>query len=154
MVNIAKITKKRLGELLVAEGLITNEQIEEALKEQQKTGMLLGEVLVKLGDVTEYDIAGALAAQFGLPYIDTSRYNITKEVFGLLPLDFIRTNQLVPLDKIGNILTVVVSGPLSEKVFEEIEKKTSSELYLFVSTVSQIRKIIQEHSPGGEAKKK
>jgi type IV pilus assembly protein PilB len=151
MVNIAKITKKRLGELLLAEGLITNEQIEEALKEQQKTpGMLLGEVLVKLGYVTEYDIAGALAAQFGLPYIDATKYIITKEVFGLLPPDFIKSNQVVPLDKIGNILTIVVAGTLSGKVFEEIEKKTGCEVYPFVSTVSQIRQVIQNHSTEGE----
>ena len=70
MVNIAKLTKKRLGELLIAEGLIHNDQVQEALAEQQKNGLLLGEALIKLGYVTELDIAGALSTQFGLPYID------------------------------------------------------------------------------------
>lgn len=154
MVNIAKITKKRLGELLVAEGLVTKEQIEESLKEQKKSGGLLGEVLIKLGYVTEFDIAQVLAAQFGLPYLDATHYTITKDVFDLIPVDFMKKNQLVPLDKISNIITLAVSGPLSEQVFEEIEKSTGAEAYLFVSTVSQIRKAIEDHTGGGETKKK
>lgn len=154
MVNIAKITRKRLGEILVSEGLITNEQVQEALQEQQKTGMLLGEVLIKLDYVTELDIAGALSAEFGLPYIDASNYTISQEVFNLLPLDFINKNQLVPLDKIGNIITIAVAGPLSAKVFEELEKITGCESYLFVSTVSQVRRVIQQQTEAEQTKKK
>lgn len=153
MVNIAKLTKKRLGEILVAEGLITNEQVQEALKEQQKKGGLMGEALVKLDYVTELDIAGALATQFGLPYLDASRYVVDKEIFEMLPVDFLSKNQIVPLDKIGNIITVAVSGTLSAKVFEDLEKKTGCELYLFVSTTSQVRKVIQEHSQPAETEK-
>lgn len=153
MVNIAKITKKRLGELLVSEDLITNEQVEDALKEQKKSNLLLGEALIKLGYVTEFDIAGAISAQFGLPYIDATHYSITKDVFELIPLDIMKQNQLVALDKIGNIINLAVSGPLSEKVFEEIEKKTGCEAYLFVSTASQIRKVIDEHAGAGDKKK-
>lgn len=154
MVNIAKITRKRLGEILVAEGLITNEQVQEALQEQQKTGMLLGEVLVKLGYVTELDIAGALSAEFGLPYLDASHYAIPKEVFNLLPLDFVKKNQLVPLDKIDTIITIAVAGPLSARVFEELEKMTGCESYLFVSTVSQVREVIKQQGETEQTKKK
>ena len=153
MVNIAKITKKRLGELLVSEGLITNEQVQEALQEQKKSGTLLGETLVSLGYVTEFDIAGAIAAQFGLPYIDSSKYIVTKEVFDLIPLDFMKQNQLIPLDKIGSIINIAVSGPLSEKVFEEVEKSTGCEAYLFVSTASQIRKVIDDNCGASDKKK-
>lgn len=154
MVNIAKITKKRLGEILVSEGLITNEQVEDALKEQKKSGLLLGEALVKLEYVTELDIVAALSAQFGLPYLDASRYVVTKEVYNLIPQDFMKRNQLVPLDKIGDIITIAVSGPLSEKVFEELEKITGCESYLFVSTVSQVRKIVQDYSETAQTNKK
>lgn len=154
MVNIAKITKKRLGEILVAEGLVTNEQVQEALQEQQKTGLLLGETLVKLGYVTEIDIAGALSAEFGLPYFEATNYAVTKDVFNLLPLDFMNKNQLVPLDKIDNIITIAVAGPLSAKVFEELERITSCESYLFVTTASQVHKVIQQQSETASAEKK
>ncbi|MCK4909981.1 MAG: type II secretion system protein GspE, partial [Planctomycetes bacterium] len=118
MVNIAKLTKKRLGELLIAEGLIHNDQVQEALAEQQKNGLLLGEALIKLGYVTELDIAGALSTQFGLPYIDASRYTISIDLFKAMPVEFWGKNQIVPLDKIGDIITFAVAGPLSETVFK------------------------------------
>lgn len=142
MVNISKLTRKRLGELLINEGLITNEQLQEALKQQQKIGGLLGEVLIKLGYVTEPDIAAALSTQFGLPYINAVNYTVTKDVFDLLPREFLLQNELIPLDKIGNIVTIAVSGTLSEKVFEEIEKKTGCQIFVFVSTASQIKQAI------------
>ena len=96
MPNITKITKKKLGEILVNEGLITNEQIQEGLSEQQKSGGLLGENLIKLGYVTELDIAAAMSTQFNLPYIDATRYTISKEAFGLVPTDF--KKQFIILD--------------------------------------------------------
>ncbi|MBI4712210.1 MAG: hypothetical protein HY762_02725 [Planctomycetes bacterium] len=148
MVNIAKITKKRLGELLIDDGLITNDQLQVALKEQQKTGGLLGETLVKLGAITEYDIAAALSTQFGLPYIDATHYTVNKEIFQLLPVEFMKQHQLVILDKISTIVTIAISGPLSEKVFEEIEKATKCKAFVFVSTVSQIKQVI--NSFGGK----
>ncbi|MEW6026090.1 MAG: hypothetical protein AB1599_02175 [Planctomycetota bacterium] len=150
MPNITKITKRKLGEILVNEGLITNEQVQEGLSEQQKTGGLLGENLIKLGYVTEMDIAAAMSTQFNLPYIDASKYNISKESFGLLPADFMK--QFVILDKIGNIIIVAISSPLSEKIFDEIEKKTSCQIFAFVSTSSQINQVMQS-AQGGDKKK-
>lgn len=143
MPNITKITKKRLGEILVNEGLITNEQVQEGLSEQQKSGGRLGENLIKLGYVTEMDIAAAISTQFGLPYIDATHYNITKEIYELLPVEFMNQYQLVILDKIGATVTIAISSPVSEKVFEEIEKRTSCQIFAFVSTNSQIKQAIQ-----------
>jgi len=150
MPNITKITKKKLGEILVNEGLITNDQIQEGLTEQQKTGGLLGENLIKLGYVTELDIAAAMSTQFNLPYIDATRYTISKEAFTLMPVDFMK--QFIILDKIGSVLIVAISSPLNEKIFEEIEKKTSCQIFAFVSTSSQIKQAMQ--SMQGDNKKK
>jgi type IV pilus assembly protein PilB len=153
MVNISKLTKKRLGEILIAEGLITQEQVQEALKEQQKKGILLGEALIELGYVTEIDIASAFSTQFGLPYIDASHYTIVPEVMALFPVEYYTQHQLVPLDKIGNILIIAVGGTLSEKVFLEIEQKTSCEVFIFVSTTSQVKAAIANAAKAPETKK-
>jgi type IV pilus assembly protein PilB len=150
MPNITKITKKRLGEILIDEGLITKEHVQEGLSEQQKSGGMLGENLVKLGYITEMDIASALATQFGLPYIDVTRYNISKEVFDLLPLDFIK--QLIILDKIGSVVIIAISSPLNEKIFAEIEKITSCQIFAFVSTSSQIQQAAQMVQNQGKKK--
>lgn len=155
MVNIAKLTKKRLGELLVNEGLLTEDQVKEALNEQKKTGELLGEVLVKLGYVTEMDIARTIATQFGLPYIDASRYFVSKDVLNVCTAEELMRYQMVPLDKIGSILIIAVSGLLNEEVFEELEKRTSCNIHLFVSTSSQVLQAIKTYfqQPASAVKK-
>ncbi|MFH1231405.1 MAG: hypothetical protein V1709_07915 [Planctomycetota bacterium] len=152
MPNISKITRKRLGEILVNEGLITNDQIQEGLSEQQKSGGMLGENLIKLGYITEMDIAAALSTQFGLPYIDATHCTITKEIFDKIAIEFMSQYQFVILDKIGSVVTIAISSPIGEKVIEEIEKKTSCQVFAFVSTSSQIKQAIQ--SAQGQTKKK
>ena len=147
MVNIAKLTKKRLGEILVSEGLINDEQVQEALKKQSETGELLGEVLVKLGYVSEGDIARTIATQFSLPYLDASRYNVSKEIVELVPLDTMMENQFVALDRIGKTLIIAVSGLLNEKVYEELERKTGCQVQVYVSTAAQVAKTVKTYWP-------
>ena len=147
MVNISKLTRKRLGELLLSEGMISEEQIQEALRQQQKTGELLGEVLVKLGYVTATDIARIIATQFGLPYIDCSRYFIGKEVLGLFKQEMLQKHQFVPLDRIGGALIIAVSGLMNEAVFTEIERSTGCELHVYVSTWDQVQKVLSTLQP-------
>ena len=143
MVNIAKLTKKRLGELLMEEGLVTEDQVNEALKQQAGTGELLGEVLTKLGYVTEADIVRTLAAQFGLPYLDVTKYQIPKEVQGVIPLSVLQEHQLVPFDKIGNILLIAVSGVINPQVYETLEQQTGCRIFLYVSTATQVQRVLQ-----------
>lgn len=142
MVNISKLTRKRLGELLLSEGLVSEDQIAEALRQQQRTGELLGEVLVKLGYVTASDIARTIATQFGMPYIDCSRYYLTKAVIELFPMETLVKHQFVPLDRIGNILIIALSGLMNEQVLSEIERSTGCELQVYVSTWDQVQKAL------------
>lgn len=138
MVNIAKLTRKRLGELLVEEGLLKEEQITEALKKQKATGELLGEVLIRLGYVSEIDIARTLTKQFNLPYIDASKYTISKDVLDIVPANYMYKHQFIILDKIGKALVVAVSGLLDQAIFEELERMSGSKLFIYVSTTSQV----------------
>ena len=73
----------KLGDLLVKSKLISNEQLQEALKEVQSSGMKLGEALVKLGYITEDDITETLSAQFGVPSINLSHFEIDPAVLKL-----------------------------------------------------------------------
>jgi hypothetical protein len=144
MVNISKLTKKRLGELLVEEGLVKEDQIAEALKKQRETGELLGEVLVRLGHISEGDIARSIARQFGLPYIVASDYDIDSGVSALVNVETMQENQLVVLDQIGTILVVAVSGLLNEKVFEELERRTGCQIQLYVTTAAEVQRALQK----------
>jgi type IV pilus assembly protein PilB len=144
MVRITRMTRKRLGELLRDEGLVTDEQIEEALASQRKTGELLGEVLVRLGYVTEYDIAKTIVTQFGLPYIAVKQYFINEDAMKLFPERLMRQYQFIPMDKIGNVITIAVGGLLNFDVLSELENSSGSHIQVFVSTWSEIKQAIED----------
>ena len=139
MVNIIRITKKRLGELLISEGLLTSPQVEEALVQQKKSGKLLGEILAELGYISETEIARILMLQYNIPFLKVSHYRIAPEVAGLLGMEFLRQHQLVPLDRIGDILLLAISGLVDKEVLDEVEKVTSLKVQAFVTTSSEVR---------------
>lgn len=145
MVRITRMTKKRLGELLRDEGLVDDSQIEEALSSQRKTGELLGEVLVRLGYVTEYDIAKTIVTQFGLPYIAVKQYFISDEAMGVFPERLMRQYQFIPLDKLGNVIAIAVGGLLNFDILTELENTSNARIQVYVSTWSEIKTAIDEY---------
>ncbi|RME69969.1 MAG: hypothetical protein D6776_12295, partial [Planctomycetota bacterium] len=147
MSDVNRITRKRLGELLVGQGLVTQAQVEEALAQQQRTGRPLGEVLVRLGYVTEADVAQCLCAQFGKPYIKPSLYDIPKEVLSLLPPLLMVEHDLVPLDRFGDTLTIAIGGMPTSEVLQKIETQTSLRVAFFISTATEVRKLLAQHFP-------
>ena len=82
---MARATRKRLGEILIDQGLIQEEHLVAALQEQKRTGELLGETLVRLNYATEDDIASTIVIQFGLPFLPVKRYRINDDVKMLFP---------------------------------------------------------------------
>ena len=143
-----RMTKRRLGEVLLQERLVTKEQIEEALADQSVTGELLGEILVRKGYVAERNIAETIATQYSFPYLEPDQYYISGDIIHLLPMEIIEKHTVVPLDRFGDILTVVVAGPLDEEVVKEIEQKTGARVHIFISTVSAVRKTIETLKEG------
>src|SRR6266550_1043549 len=83
----AAATSDKLGEILLREGLITQDQLKKALLEQKNTGMRLGYTLVKLGFVEETEISKMLARQYRMPAVDLSRFEVDAKIIKLLPPD-------------------------------------------------------------------
>src|SRR5213593_1413785 len=81
----AAATSDKLGEILLREGLITQDQLKKALLEQKNTGMRLGYTLVKLGFVEETEISKMLARQYRMPAVDLSRFEVDAKIIKLLP---------------------------------------------------------------------
>lgn len=144
MANIRRMTRKRLGELLLHEGLVNDEHLEEALEEQEQTGELIGEILVRKGFVTEFDIARTISTQFSFPFLSVTRYYIAPEMVPLFKLEELETNLFVPIDRFGDVLSVVVAGLLDQDVIENIEKQTKCSIQVYVGTVSDVKKVIKE----------
>lgn len=142
---IKRIIKEQLGELLIAQGFINQEQLDKALAIQKEEGGLIGEVLVGLGFCKEEDIARALTAQYGFPYLPLSNYEINLEVLKIIPARVARQYLLLPIDKLGNNLTIAMSNPLNNQALEDVEMLSGCLVQIFVSTSSDIKKAIDNY---------
>ena len=145
-----RVITKQLGELLIERGVITKEQLDKALAVQKAEGGLIGQILVKLGFTSEEEIAQALTAQFGFPYLPLKNYEIGKEVIKLVPENVARQYCLIPVDRIGNALTIAMSNPLNVQAQEDIELITKCKVQVFVSTMTDINQAIDRSYEKGE----
>ena len=136
---------KQLGELLVERGLIKADQLQHALEVQKDKGGLIGQVIVDLGYVSEEAIAQAITAQYGFPYLPMKNYEIDTEVIKVIPKNVAVQYCLIPVDKIGNNLTIAMANPMNNQAVEDIALMSGLCVQLFVSTASDIKKAIEEY---------
>ena len=142
---IRRIINRLLGELLVERGNISQAQLDKALAYQEEKGGLIGEILVELGFTKEEDIAQALTAQYGFPYLPLANYEINLEVINIIPGRVARQYLLVPIDKIGDNLTLAMSNPLNVHAVEDVELISGCHVQTFVSTASDIKRAIEKY---------
>lgn len=126
-------------------GKLSKKQLQQALDIQKEKGGLIGEILIQLNFVTEEDIAQALTAQYGFPYLPLENYDIDQEVIKSVPENICRQYLLLPIDKIGSSITLVMANPLNLKAIEDVEFATGCTVQAFVSTGSDIRKAIANY---------
>lgn len=136
------LLKEQLGQVLIQRGVITPEQLKQALKIQKEQGGLLGQVLTEQGLATEEDIVQALAIQHDFPYLPLASYEIDPEVAKLIPEELARKYNILPVDKMGDLLTLVMGNPLDVQVIEEVEALTKCKIETFVSTYTEIKEAI------------
>ena len=145
MVAINRLVKKKLGEILVEQGLLSNEQVQDALRLQHQSGLLFGETLVQQKLITEEKIVAVLVGQFGIPYVKPTQYNIAKDLLEIFEPAMMRRYQFVPMDSIGSVLVIAIAGSLTEDVLHEIEGLTGCTLQLFLTKMSEINLVLQNH---------
>ena len=142
---IRKIVNKQLGELLIEGRLINQQQLDKALTVQKEKGGLIGEVLVELGFAKEEDITQALTAQYGFPYLPLANYEINPEIVNIIPSRVARQYLLIPVDKVGNSLTLSMSNPLNVHAIEDVELLSDCSVQIFVSTLSDVKGAIEKY---------
>jgi hypothetical protein len=141
----SRMIRKKIGDLLIERHIITPEKLTIALEEQKKNGGYLSQHLIALGFATERDIAICLSNQYNFAYLPLKNYIIPNEVLGLIPLKWIRIYTLLPVDKIGNSLSVVMADPLNEGVIQMLKQITNSDIMLFISTYGEINEAINRY---------
>ncbi|MDH3555511.1 MAG: ATPase, T2SS/T4P/T4SS family [Deltaproteobacteria bacterium] len=138
--------RKRLGEILRDEGLISEEQLQAAL-ERQKTekGLRIGEVLVAMGAVTAEDVAQAIWQQRQIPYVDLDNYALDPKVIELVPERIARAYLALPIFKIGNALTVAMADPFNLIAVDDLRSRTGCEIETVISTEDKIEKCLDHY---------
>jgi type IV pilus assembly protein PilB len=143
---LKKVINKHIGELLIDLGVINRQHLDKALAiQEERPNKLFGEILVEMGCAKEEDIAQALTVQYGFPYLPLASYEINPDIVGAIPRALAEKYALIPIDKIGNSLTLVMYNPLLEKAVEEAERVSGCNVQFFVSTLSDIRKAIAKY---------
>ncbi len=121
---VAEGGRLRIGERLIQEALITPAQLEEALERQRQTGAKIVATLIALGHLEQSDFLRFLARQPGIASIHLSGYSIPFEIIKLVPAEFARTHEVIPMDILGSELTVGMTCPLDVTVIRELERLT------------------------------
>ena len=101
----------KIGEMLQKEGLITPQQLQEALTHQKQNGIKLGRALVSLGFVKDDEITGLLSRQYGVPSINLATFDIDATVLKVLPGETCRKYQVIPISRAGAVLSLAMSDP-------------------------------------------
>lgn len=136
--------KMRLGDALIHEGLINEEQLQQALALQKKSGKRLGAVLVEMHLVTEQDIVQILSKQLRIPFIDLSNYLIDPVIAKLVPEHIAKRHMLIPINKVGNKLTVAMVDPLNIIAIDDIQLMSGLMVKPVVATHTDINKALQD----------
>jgi len=139
---MARPEKVRLGEILVQQKLLSEDQLNQALADQKRTGRKLGRVFVESGFVTEEQISGALARQLGIPYLNLKFYNINQDVVRLLPETQARRFRALVLEDRGETVLVGVSDPTDLFAYDEIARLLKKSIELAVVNETEVLQAI------------
>ncbi|HWU38381.1 MAG TPA: type IV-A pilus assembly ATPase PilB, partial [Candidatus Acidoferrum sp.] len=135
----------RLGDMLVKATLITKEQLQKALQQQETSGGRIGTNLVKLGFISEDDITSFLSRQYGVPSINLSHFEIDSAVIKLIPSEIAQKHQIIPINRTGNVLTVAMADPSNIFAIDDIKFMTGFKVEPVVAAETSIKNAINKH---------
>jgi type IV pilus assembly protein PilB len=141
----------RLGEILLKESLITQDQLDKALEFQRSNGGKLGSCLTKMGYITDDDITGVLSRQYGVPSINLKYYEIDPNVIKLIPQDTALRYQVIPLSRVGSVLTIAMTDPTNVFAMDDIKFMTGFNVEPVVASESAIAEAISRFYGGGSS---
>lgn len=147
-----KVQKKRIGDLLLETGMITNEQLQEAIAEQKKSGKRLGEVLVSKGMITDEDILGALEFQLGIPHMDLEQYNIDLNIASRVPESIARRYTAIAVGIDDNKLKVAMKDPLNMFALDDLKISTKMEIMPILASEKAIEHVINQTYTSAQTK--
>lgn len=137
--------RMKIGEVLVEAGLITGEQLENALLIRKGKNKRLGKVLIEMGYVNEDQIAAALAKQLSLPLIDCSKFTISKDLLNVINKEIAESKTVLPLQLKDKKLFLAMADPLDWQALDDISFKTGLAVEVAVCSESNILLAIEKY---------
>ncbi|MFU2208831.1 GspE/PulE family protein [Solidesulfovibrio sp. C21] len=128
----------RLGEMLVSAGLVTEDQLRQALAAGKRAGLRLGQQLVREGTVKESDIVDLISRQMGLSKYTPERFPVDGSLAAIIPAEMALRARLVPLQKTGNLIQVAMPDPLDVSSIEDIEIYKNCEVEPVICTEREL----------------
>lgn len=145
----AMTSQAPLGQLLLRRGVLSQQQLDEALRHQQSCSerKLIGEVLVELGYVDERGVLETLAEAYGIPFASDTARMADPKVIEVLPRAFLEEHGVLPMFLVRGVLTVAVSEPANLYLLEEIERRTGHRAQIVAATAEDIEAAHRSYLP-------
>lgn len=134
----------RLSDILLATGLVTQEQIDAALRAQKRTRRLLGETLVELGYISEEDLGWALSNHLGLPFVEIDLSMLDDSLKSLLPAGLMREHRLLPMLRTGDTLQIAMADPTHTTIVGDVERMTGLTAQVCLAGAHQLARLLDE----------
>ncbi len=137
--------KERLIELLINNKAISKAQLDKALKIQKDKGGSLKNILVQSGFIAEKDLMSVLSQGLGIPPISLARFKIDSELIKLIPREVANKYQIMPVSKVGNMLTVAMSDPLNIFAIDDLRAITKLDIGIIIAFQKEVQDAIDQY---------
>lgn len=134
---------KRLGELLTEAGILSHEQLNNAVSVQKKTGERLRKVLIDLGYITETRMIEILELQLGVPYVTIGTLEISREIASSIPVALAERYQVIPIKKDGRTLTLAMVDPTNFFAIDDVRMASGCDIEPVIAAEREIMWAIQ-----------
>ncbi len=141
---MARKQRRRLGEILVKWGVVTQSGVDEALEHARGEGIRIGEALIALGLADEEDVTKALATQYDMEYIDLDRNVVVPTDLHLIPDDIIKRHLVLPLGRENEKLKIVITDPLDLETLDMLRFRLNFELEPCLASKSKMRNYVEQ----------
>jgi type IV pilus assembly protein PilB len=138
------ILKKKLTDILLDAKIVTPQDLEKAVKIHAETGGNLKDIFIKEGFVKERDLMAALSRELFIPYLELSKYKIDSSLIQLLPEKIARQYKVIPLSRMGNVLTVAMSDPLNIFAIDDLKVITNHDIDIVLAGEKDINKVLDK----------
>jgi type IV pilus assembly protein PilB len=144
------VSKNRLGDVLIHQQLVSDEQLRECINIQRQQGGNLASILVQQDYLSEEDLVVTLSEQLEIPHIRVSNYNIPEEVLVQVPESLARQYLILPVSVTGDVLSLAMADPLNIMALDDLSLLTSYEIKPVVAMQSELKETIEKHYGDGK----